>query len=125
MDHCVAKKKTAKDTEEEPLEKQLWKAADKLRKNIDAAEYKHVGGRTGRRTGEAHGGGARGHTAFMRGGTHGEDSRGLTGLTGGLTGTHCFHEASSASWGHTVRVTVPHGVGHGHTTFTGGMRICS
>lgn len=24
------------------LEKQLWKAADKLRKNIDAAEYKHV-----------------------------------------------------------------------------------
>jgi len=30
------------NTEEEPLEKQLWKAADKLRKNIDAAEYKHV-----------------------------------------------------------------------------------
>ncbi len=27
---------------EEPLEKQLWKATDKLRKNIDAAEYKHV-----------------------------------------------------------------------------------
>jgi type I restriction enzyme M protein len=27
---------------EEPLEKQLWIAADKLRKNIDAAEYKHV-----------------------------------------------------------------------------------
>jgi type I restriction enzyme M protein len=27
---------------EEPLEKRLWKAADKLRKNIDAAEYKHV-----------------------------------------------------------------------------------
>jgi type I restriction enzyme M protein len=26
----------------EPLEKQLWKAADKLRKNNDAAEYKHV-----------------------------------------------------------------------------------
>ena len=26
----------------EPIEKQLWKAADKLRKNIDAAEYKHV-----------------------------------------------------------------------------------
>jgi len=26
----------------EPLEKQLWKSADKLRKNIDAAEYKHV-----------------------------------------------------------------------------------
>jgi len=27
---------------EEPIEKQLWKAADKLRKNIDAAEYKNV-----------------------------------------------------------------------------------
>jgi len=27
---------------EEPIEKQLWKSADKLRKNIDAAEYKHV-----------------------------------------------------------------------------------
>ncbi|HEY0298640.1 MAG TPA: type I restriction-modification system subunit M N-terminal domain-containing protein, partial [Arachidicoccus sp.] len=24
------------------LEKNLWKAADKLRKNIDAAEYKHI-----------------------------------------------------------------------------------
>lgn len=31
-----------KETVDEPLEKQLWKAADKLRKNIDAAEYKHV-----------------------------------------------------------------------------------
>lgn len=31
-----------KVTQQEPLEKQLWKAADKLRKNIDAAEYKHV-----------------------------------------------------------------------------------
>ncbi len=30
------------ETKSEPLEKQLWKAADKLRKNIDAAEYKHV-----------------------------------------------------------------------------------
>ncbi len=28
--------------EEEALEKKLWKAADKLRKNMDAAEYKHV-----------------------------------------------------------------------------------
>ena len=27
---------------QEPMEKQLWKSADKLRKNIDAAEYKHV-----------------------------------------------------------------------------------
>ncbi|MBP6979033.1 MAG: class I SAM-dependent DNA methyltransferase [Bacteroidales bacterium] len=35
----MAKQKT---TAEEPLEKQLWKAADKLRKNIDAAEYKHI-----------------------------------------------------------------------------------
>ena len=35
----MAKTKTIKA---EPLEKQLWKAADKLRKNIDAAEYKHV-----------------------------------------------------------------------------------
>jgi type I restriction enzyme M protein len=26
----------------EALEKKLWKAADKLRKNTDAAEYKHV-----------------------------------------------------------------------------------
>ena len=34
-----AKQSTPK---EEPIEKQLWKAADKLRKNIDAAEYKHV-----------------------------------------------------------------------------------
>lgn len=36
----MARKKQTKT--EEPLEKQLWKAADKLRKNIDAAEYKHV-----------------------------------------------------------------------------------
>jgi type I restriction enzyme M protein len=35
-------KVAAKEVKEEPLEKQLWKAADKLRKNIDAAEYKHV-----------------------------------------------------------------------------------
>lgn len=32
----------AKAKSEEPIEKQLWKAADKLRKNIDAAEYKHI-----------------------------------------------------------------------------------
>lgn len=35
-------KKVKKVVDQEPLEKQLWKAADKLRKNIDAAEYKHV-----------------------------------------------------------------------------------
>jgi type I restriction enzyme M protein len=34
--------KQKKTTTEEPLEKQLWKTADKLRKNIDAAEYKHI-----------------------------------------------------------------------------------
>ncbi len=38
----MARPKTAKAAQEEPLEKQLWKAADTLRKNIDAAEYKHV-----------------------------------------------------------------------------------
>ncbi len=32
----------ANNNTQEPIEKQLWKAADKLRKNIDAAEYKHV-----------------------------------------------------------------------------------
>ena len=30
------------NSKNEFLEKQLWKAADKLRKNIDAAEYKHM-----------------------------------------------------------------------------------
>jgi type I restriction enzyme M protein len=34
--------KNNNSTQKEPLENQLWKAADKLRKNIDAAEYKHV-----------------------------------------------------------------------------------
>ncbi|PTQ77520.1 type I restriction enzyme M protein [Nitrosomonas oligotropha] len=34
--------KAAKAIKQEPLEKQLWKAACKLQKNIDAAEYKHV-----------------------------------------------------------------------------------
>lgn len=38
----MAKKNNNNGKTEEPLEKQLWKAADKLRKNIDAAEYKHV-----------------------------------------------------------------------------------
>ncbi len=36
----MAKSKNQADSE--PIEKQLWAAADKLRKNIDAAEYKHV-----------------------------------------------------------------------------------
>ncbi len=31
-----------RNNNEEPIEKQLWKAADKLRKNIDAAQYKHI-----------------------------------------------------------------------------------
>src|SRR5690554_108552 len=35
-------RKKQNNTKEEPIEKQLWKAADKLRKNIDAAEYKHI-----------------------------------------------------------------------------------
>src|SRR5438045_740196 len=34
--------KSPKPVIEEPLEKKLWKAADKLRKNVDAAEYKHI-----------------------------------------------------------------------------------
>jgi len=37
----MAKAKT-NNSKEEPLETQLWKAADKLWNNIDAAEYKHV-----------------------------------------------------------------------------------
>jgi type I restriction enzyme M protein len=36
----MAKKKNNEINE--PLEKKLWKAADKLRKNMDAAEYKHI-----------------------------------------------------------------------------------
>src|SRR5580693_1181763 len=35
----MAKEKVEK---KEPVEKKLWKTADKLRKNMDAAEYKHV-----------------------------------------------------------------------------------
>lgn len=34
--------KENKNQNDEPLEKKLWKAADKLRKNMDAAEYKHI-----------------------------------------------------------------------------------
>jgi type I restriction enzyme M protein len=29
-------------TNSQPLEKTLWQTAEKLRKNMDAAEYKHV-----------------------------------------------------------------------------------
>lgn len=39
---CVMTKNNTNSKKEEPIEKQLWKAADKLRKNIDAAEYKHI-----------------------------------------------------------------------------------
>jgi type I restriction enzyme M protein len=35
-------KATKTNNTAEPIEKQLWKAADKLRKNIDAAQYKHI-----------------------------------------------------------------------------------
>lgn len=35
-------KNDKKEIQEEPLEKKLWKSADKLRKNMDAAEYKHI-----------------------------------------------------------------------------------
>ncbi len=41
LKNIYASKKTKK-IKEEPLEKKLWKAADTLRKNMDAAEYKHV-----------------------------------------------------------------------------------
>lgn len=34
--------KSSKQITDEPLEKKLWKTADKLRKNMDAAEYKHI-----------------------------------------------------------------------------------
>src|SRR3989338_5932050 len=38
----MAKNIKEEKTTDEPLEKNLWKAADKLRKNMDAAEYKHI-----------------------------------------------------------------------------------
>jgi type I restriction enzyme M protein len=42
MDRSKKPTKSPKTEQTEPLEKKLWKAADKLRKNMDAAEYKHV-----------------------------------------------------------------------------------
>jgi len=38
----MAKVKKTKNVKEQPIEHVLWAAADKLRKNMDAAEYKHV-----------------------------------------------------------------------------------
>lgn len=38
----MARVKKTEPKSTEPIEKQMWKAADKLRKNIDAGEYKHV-----------------------------------------------------------------------------------
>ena len=34
--------KAKKEVKEQPVEQVLWAAADKLRKNMDAAEYKHI-----------------------------------------------------------------------------------
>jgi type I restriction enzyme M protein len=34
--------KTKKVQKEQPVEQVLWASADKLRKNMDAAEYKHI-----------------------------------------------------------------------------------
>ena len=38
----MARKKKKENSKAESFEKTLFKAADKLRKNIDAAEYKHI-----------------------------------------------------------------------------------
>lgn len=38
----MAKAKKTKEQDQRPFEQALWASADKLRKNIDAAEYKHV-----------------------------------------------------------------------------------
>ena len=37
-----AKQADRKNKKQEPFEATLWQAADKLRKNMDAAEYKHI-----------------------------------------------------------------------------------
>jgi len=34
--------KSKQENKEQSLEKTLWQAADKMRKNMDAAEYKHI-----------------------------------------------------------------------------------
>ena len=34
--------KAKKETVSEPMEQVLWSTANKLRKNMDAAEYKHI-----------------------------------------------------------------------------------
>jgi type I restriction enzyme M protein len=36
------KKTETKNNKQESIEATLWQAADKLRKNMDAAEYKHI-----------------------------------------------------------------------------------
>jgi type I restriction enzyme M protein len=36
------KKAATKNNKQESIEATLWQAADKLRKNMDAAEYKHI-----------------------------------------------------------------------------------
>ena len=38
----TSKSKSSKSKEAKPIEKQLQETANKLHKNIDAAEYKHV-----------------------------------------------------------------------------------
>ena len=38
----VKSKNSKNEVKEQPIEQVLWAAADKLRKNMDAAEYKHV-----------------------------------------------------------------------------------
>ena len=35
-------KQSDKKNNNQPLEAKLWQSADKLRKNMDAAEYKHI-----------------------------------------------------------------------------------
>ena len=37
-----AKRTNGKNNKLESIESTLWQAADKLRKNMDAAEYKHI-----------------------------------------------------------------------------------